>query len=445
MSKSFDSSNSPEVYDPYKADSYQSSIASNESISLEEEEFNNFNSRNSRNFIKENNLKEELNNYQEGKLKDEQNNGVIPDNEISTNPTTYNIIHQNDSPIKDVSQFNNTSNHLNSRNALNENDLDNAVNISFTGRKRKFSEDKNENETEKPLHGYKKRKDEYYTIKNVCSFSLFGKITKIEENHPANLQNEETNTNNNQIQNINHPPKIKFIINKEEEEEQYRGRPNKHKKFIGDKKHGKYEKINKTKTIVKKFGKELTKLSNGFLPNNKDKLDGINITLILAPQNGWPEKYEEIEGFEGKMNEFVKEELKTLFCEYDQLKTRVKDEDSLKQFNEKEKREIKKKSYYNNKQKIELFLEKEKNEIKKPITALFDSKCNDLFNIYMNFGYDKNIEKKIKIDEKKYGIPFLEIKGFGTYKEYIESSTDEKQKENQHVYRDFINSMIASK
>ena len=244
---------------------------------------------------------------------------------------------------------------------------------------------------------------------------------------------------------MNHP-EIKFIINKrEEEEEQFRGRPNKNKKFLGNKNHNKYEKINKTKTIIKNFGKELTKLTNGFLPNNNDKLDGINITSILAPQNGWPEKYEEIKTFEGKMNEFVKEELKTLFCEYDQLKTRVKDEDSLKQFNEKEKREIKKKSYYNNKQKIELFLEKEKNEIKKPITALFDSKCNDLFNIYMNFGYDKNIEKKIKIDEKKYGIPFLEIKGFGTYKEYIESSTDEKLKENQHVYRDFINSMLASK
>ena len=146
MTKSFDSSNFPEIYDPCEGDSYQSSIALNESISLEEEEFNDFNSRNSRNFIKENNLKEELNNFQEGKLKTGQNNGVISDNEISTNPTTYNIIHQNDSPIKDVSQFNNTSNYLNSRNALNENDLDNAVNISFTGRKRKFSEDKNENE-----------------------------------------------------------------------------------------------------------------------------------------------------------------------------------------------------------------------------------------------------------------------------------------------------------
>ena len=280
---------------------------------------------------------------------------------------------------------------------------------------------------------------------NIIQLKMFAVFPKIEENHPANIPNEETNINNNQIQNINHPQEIKFIINKEEEEEQYRGRPNKHKKFIGDKKHGKYEKINRTKTIVKNFGKELTKLSNSLLPNNKDKLDGINITSILAPQNGQPEKYEEIEGFEGKMKEFVKEELKTLFCEYDQLKTRVKDEDLLKQYKEKEKREIKKKSYYNNKQKIELFLEKEKNEIKKPITALFDSKCNDLFNIYMNFGYDKNIEKKIKIDGKKYGIPFLEIKGFRTYKEYIESSTDERLKENQHVYRDFINSILAYK
>ena len=443
MNKSFDSSNFPEIYDPYKGDSYQSSIALNESISLEEEEANDFNSRNSRNFIKENNLKEELNNFQEDKLKDGQNNGVKSDNEVSTNPTTYNIIHQNDSPIKDVSQFNNTSNYSNSRKALNEYELKDAVDISLNGRKRKFSEDKNENETEKPLHENKKRKDENASNKNDCSFSLLENNTKIEENHPANIRNEEMNTNNNQIQNINHPPQNKFITYKVEE--QYRGRPNKNKIFIGTKAHGNDEKINKTKTIVKNFGKELTKLSNGFLPNNKDKLDGINITLILAPQNGWPEKYEEIEGFEGKMKEFVKEELKTLFCEYDQLKTRVKDEDSLKQFNEKEKREIKKKSYYNNKQKIELFLEKEKNEIKKPITALFDSKCNDLFNIYMNFGYDKNIEKKIKIDEKKYGIPFLEIKGFGTYKEYIESSTDEKLKENQHVYRDFINSMLASK
>ena len=436
MSKSFDSSNSPEVYDPYKGDSYQSSIAPNESISLEEEEedeSNDFNLRNSRNFVKENNLKEDLNNYQEGKLKDGKYIGMIFDDDGSANPTTYNIIHQNDSPIKDVFQFDNTSNYSNSGSALNDYDYDNALNISFNGRKRKFSEDKNE--TEKPLLEYKKRKDEYYIIKNVCSFSKFGKITKIEENHPSNIPNEETNMNN---------PEIKFIINKEEEE-QFRGRPNKNKKFLGNKNHNKYEKINKTKTIIKNFGKELTKLTNGFLPNNRDKLDGINITLILAPQNGWPEKYEEIKGFEGKMKEFVKEEVKTLFCEYDQLKTRVKDEDLLKQFNEKEKRENKKKNYYHNKQKIEPFLEKEKNEIIKPITAWFDSKCNDLFNIYMNFGYDKNIEKKIEIDEKKYGIPFFEIKGFGTYKEYMESSTDEREKENQQVYRDYINSMLAYK
>ena len=255
MSKSFDSSNSPEVYDPYKGDSYQSSIAPNESISLEEEEedeSNDFNSRNSRYFVKENNLKEDLNNYQEGKLKDGKYIGVIFDNDGSTNPTTYNIIHQNDSPIKDVFQFNNTSNDSNSRKALNDNDYDNALNISFNGRKRKFSEDKNE--TEKPLLEYKKRKDEYYIIKNVCSFSKFGKITKIEENHPSNIPNEETNMNN---------PEIKFIINKEEEE-QFRGRPNKNKKFLGNKNHNKYEKINKTKTIVKNFGKELTKLTMVF-------------------------------------------------------------------------------------------------------------------------------------------------------------------------------------
>ena len=147
MSKSFDSSNSPEVYDPYKGDSYQSSIAPNESISLEEEEedeSNDFNSRNSRYFVKENNLKEDLNNYQEGKLKDGKYIGMIFDDDESANPTTYNIIHQNDSPIKDVFQFDNTSNYSNSGRALNDYDLDNALNISFNGRKRKFSEDKNE-------------------------------------------------------------------------------------------------------------------------------------------------------------------------------------------------------------------------------------------------------------------------------------------------------------
>ena len=180
MSKSFDSSNSPEVYDPYKGDSYQSSIAPNESISLEEEEedeSNDFNSRNSRYFVKENNLKEDLNNYQEGKLKDGKYIGVIFDNDDSTNPTTYNIIHQNDSPIKDVFQFDNTSNYSNSGRALNDYDLDNALNISFNGRKRKFSEVKNE--TEKPLLEYKKRKDEYTSNKNDCSFSLFENNVKL--------------------------------------------------------------------------------------------------------------------------------------------------------------------------------------------------------------------------------------------------------------------------
>ena len=58
---------------------------------------------------------------------------------------------------------------------------------------------------------------------------------------------------------------------------------------------------------------------------------------------------------------------------------------------------------------------KEENMEKKPVTAIMETTLLDFLRVFLNYGYDPNINMTIEIDETKYGFDKLVLKGFETY------------------------------
>ena len=60
-------------------------------------------------------------------------------------------------------------------------------------------------------------------------------------------------------------------------------------------------------------------------------------------------------------------------------------------------------------------MKKEENMEKKPVTAIMETTLLDFLRVFLNYGYDSNINKTIEIDETKYGFDKLVLEGFETY------------------------------
>ena len=60
-------------------------------------------------------------------------------------------------------------------------------------------------------------------------------------------------------------------------------------------------------------------------------------------------------------------------------------------------------------------MKKGENMEKKPVTAIMETTLLDFLRVFLNYGYDSNINKTIEIDETKYGFDKLVLEGFETY------------------------------
>ena len=60
-------------------------------------------------------------------------------------------------------------------------------------------------------------------------------------------------------------------------------------------------------------------------------------------------------------------------------------------------------------------MKKEENMEKKPVTAIMETTLLDFLRVFLNYGYDPNINMTIEIDETKYGFDKLVLEGFETY------------------------------
>ena len=85
----------------------------------------------------------------------------------------------------------------------------------------------------------------------------------------------------------------------------------------------------------------------------------------------------------------------------------------------------------------------EKDKKIKPLTALLDLTFLDFLNIYLDYGYNGNNNRTIKIDENKYGFKFIYLQGFPTY--YETKHQFSLKESNQTNYRKSLKDIIAGK
>lgn len=226
------------------------------------------------------------------------------------------------------------------------------------------------------------------------------------------------------------------------------GRPGAGKYYIGDKRHDRYEVGNMTNHLIILCGKNITKLIE---VKTKIKVERINITKLIKSKICLLRKELTHVGTHDKMRLMFDQTLEKLYFYYDSLHTRVKNENLLReQYDENKRREKKKENYKNNKMKIGALINAEKGKEKKPITALFNLKFIDFLKVFI--GYDEedknkdkdneNNKKIIKIDEEKYGLKEIELEGFQTYEEYIQTIIDQKEIANKNKYREHIIKII---
>ena len=80
-------------------------------------------------------------------------------------------------------------------------------------------------------------------------------------------------------------------------------------------------------------------------------------------------------------------------------------------------------------------MKKEENMEKKPVTAIMETTLLDFLRVFLNYGYDPNINMTIEIDETKYGFDKLVLEGFVTYiTKRCELKIDVKKSDELRLY-----------
>jgi len=328
-------------------------------------------------------------------------------------------------------------------------DLDNFINDTFYLSCNSPEQFGNQNDEEKSVSSSSiPLKDEKIEIKNIHKeIDIEYKEEEINKNF---IRDREQKIINGSIKKNN-----LFKINVKGDEEdimeipfpnQTLGRPGAGKYYTGKKRHDRCEVGNMTNHLIILCGKNITKLIE---VKTKIKVDGINITKLIKSKICLLRKDLTHVGTHDKMRLMFDQTLEKLYFYYDSLPTRVKNENLLReQYDENKRREKKKENYKNNKMKIGALINAEKGKEKKPITALFNLKFIDFLKVFI--GYDEedknkdneNNKKIIKIDEEKYGLKEIELEGFQTYEEYIQTIIDQKEIANKNKYRKHIIKII---
>ena len=94
----------------------------------------------------------------------------------------------------------------------------------------------------------------------------------------------------------------------------------------------------------------------------------------------------------------------------------------------------------NHKKEIDKIIEEEKNKKIKSSTAILDLEFIQLLDVFLDYGYESYDNKKIEIDEKKYGFKFIDLQYFTTYKQICYEFSDDVNKQN--YYRTHLKKII---
>ena len=94
----------------------------------------------------------------------------------------------------------------------------------------------------------------------------------------------------------------------------------------------------------------------------------------------------------------------------------------------------------NHKKEIDKIIEEEKNKKIKSSTAILDLEFIQLLDVFLDYGYESYDNKKIEIDEKKYGFKSIDLKDFVAYKQIRYEFSGDETKQNH--YRTHLKKII---
>ena len=243
-----------------------------------------------------------------------------------------------------------------------------------------IEEEKNKNEQ------MKERKDESQN-KNTENQTRKNKKEKIEERKEENENNENKKTEK------------KYTGRK-------RGRYSRKQKAnqenSGLKVHTGKEKGNMYRKIFNKFKKYLCEFVNEYIKKYTPEFQFFEPT-IKEDINSWNDiiRFLHITSLE-------------LFNKHTAPKN-MKGANNLVDMNKEEKVKFKKALVKERNKPIMERMKKEENMEKKPVTAIMETTLLDFLRVFLNYGYDPNINMTIEIDETKYGFDKLVLEGFETY------------------------------
>ena len=281
----------------------------------------------------------------------------------------------------------------------------------------------------------KERKDESQTIEVIDKKNKIEQIEdkkeEIKNNKNENMEIEEEKNKNEQMEERKDESQNKNTENQtrknkkekiEERKEENENNENKktEKKYTG-RKRGRYsrkqkanqensglkvhtgkEKGNMYRKIFNKFKKYLCEFVNEYIEKYTPEFQFFEPT-IKEDINSWNDiiRFLHITSLE-------------LFNKHTAPKN-MKGANNLVDMNKEEKVKFKKALVKERNKPIMERMKKEENMEKKPVTAIMETTLLDFLRVFLNYGYDPNINMTIEIDETKYGFDKLVLKGFETY------------------------------
>ena len=285
----------------------------------------------------------------------------------------------------------------------------------------------------------KERKDESQTIEVIDKKNKIEQIEdkkeEIKNNKNENMEIEEEKNKNEQMEERKDESQNKNTENQtrknkkekiEERKEENENNENKktEKKYTG-RKRGRYsrkqkanqensglkvhtgkEKGNMCRKIFNKFKKYLCEFVNEYIKKYTPEFQFFEPT-IKEDINSWNDiiRFLHITSLE-------------LFNKHTAPKN-MKGANNLVDMNKEEKVKFKKALVKERNKPIMERMKKEENMEKKPVTAIMETTLLDFLRVFLNHGYDPNINMTIEIDETKYGFDKLVLEGFETYIDYI--------------------------
>ena len=192
--------------------------------------------------------------------------------------------------------------------------------------------------------------------------------------------------------------------------------------------------------MIRKIITSFTRYVHYFIKNytNNNKL--IQPTISALYEEGEDKVNRRLINSHEKIRELVQKTVYTFYHDYAFPKN-VNGSKKIKDAEESEKNRQDKMAKY--KKNVEDIIENEKKEEEKKSTAILDLKIINLLDVFLDYGYETYDNKKIEIDEKKYGFKYIDLQDFATYKQIRYEFSKDDTKQNH--YRTHLKKILYGK